>query len=146
MVSHGLAAPWNLHPRVIPFPRLQPTNLTAVHNIRSTESREVRDALLGCGWKDKSGILLPKGTTHHVEFGVDYHTTAYVTFRFARPPLVVAGSPLPGLRVMRMNLSNSRLTERREIERTRHGSISSGMSVYARWKIVCMTAMKLSLL
>jgi hypothetical protein len=85
MVSHGLAAPWNLHPRVIPFPRLQPTDLTAVHNIRSTESREVWDALLGCGWKDKSGILLPKGTTHHVELGVDYHTTAYVTFHFARP-------------------------------------------------------------
>ncbi|KAL3445110.1 hypothetical protein BJX65DRAFT_319608 [Aspergillus insuetus] len=73
MVSHGLASPWNLHPRMVPFPRLQPINLTAVW-----------DALLGRGWKDKSGILLPKGTTHHVEFGVNYHTTAYVTFRFAR--------------------------------------------------------------
>jgi hypothetical protein len=85
MVSHGLAAPWNLYPRMIPFPRLQPTNLTAVHNITSTESREVWDALLGYGSKGNSGILLPKGTTHHVEFGVDHHTTAYVTFRFARP-------------------------------------------------------------
>ncbi|KAJ0422801.1 Six-hairpin glycosidase-like protein [Aspergillus carlsbadensis] len=85
MVSHGLAAPWNLHPRMIPFPHLEPTNLTGIYNIRNTSSREGWDALLGSVWDDKPGVLLSRDTTHHVEFGVDCHTTAYVTFRFARP-------------------------------------------------------------
>ncbi|KAL2820384.1 Six-hairpin glycosidase [Aspergillus granulosus] len=85
MVSHGLATPWNLHSRMIPFPRLQPTNLAAIHNITSTESRENWEALLEPGRKHELGILLPKGTTHHIEFEVNHHTTAYVIFRFARP-------------------------------------------------------------
>ncbi|KAH6886210.1 Six-hairpin glycosidase-like protein [Thelonectria olida] len=84
MTSFGLATPWNLHPRMIPFPRLQPTHLGAIHNLKSCQSRETWKLLLDREGQH-SGILLPKGTTHHVELGVDYHTTAYVEFRFARP-------------------------------------------------------------
>lgn len=86
MVSHGLAMPWNLHPRMIPPARLSPTHLAAIHNIRSPLARETWESLLrNRDGQGDSGILLQRGTAHHVELAVDHHTTAYVAFRFSRP-------------------------------------------------------------
>ncbi|KAG5795638.1 hypothetical protein H9Q69_005317 [Fusarium xylarioides] len=85
MVNWGLSVPWNLRPRMIPFPRLEQLHLAAIHNIRSAQPREIWERLLDPTLKHKAGIVLVKGSTHHVELEVPYHTTAYVDFRFARP-------------------------------------------------------------
>ncbi|KAJ5476894.1 Six-hairpin glycosidase-like protein [Penicillium sp. IBT 31633x] len=85
MSSYGLTLPWNLHPRMIPFHRTNPIRLTTVHNIESCHSRHDWELLLDCDRPLKPGIILPKGTQHHVEFGVNHHMTGFVKFRFGRP-------------------------------------------------------------
>ncbi|KAF5598657.1 six-hairpin glycosidase [Fusarium pseudocircinatum] len=85
MVNWGLSVPWNMSPRMIPFPRLEKLYLKAIHNIRSIQPQEVWERLLDPSLEDKAGIVLAKGTVHHVELEAPYHITGYVDFRFARP-------------------------------------------------------------
>ncbi|TVY69377.1 hypothetical protein Focb16_v000062 [Fusarium oxysporum f. sp. cubense] len=85
MINWGLSIPWNLHPRMIPFPRLEQLHPIAIYNIRSTQPRETWERLLDPTLQHETGIVLTKGTVHHVELEMPYHITAYVDFRFARP-------------------------------------------------------------
>ncbi|PSN65782.1 Six-hairpin glycosidase [Corynespora cassiicola Philippines] len=85
MTSYGLAAPWNLRPRMIPFQKLEPVPITALNNIGSSQPREAWEQCIDKSGQATEGIVLPKSTIHHIEIGVDSHTTAYVKIRFARP-------------------------------------------------------------
>ncbi|KAF4428939.1 Six-hairpin glycosidase [Fusarium acutatum] len=85
MVNWGLSVPWNLRPRMIPFPRLEQLHISAIHNIKSTQPQETWERLLDPTLKHKAGIVLTKSTVHHVELEVPYHITAFVDFRFVRP-------------------------------------------------------------
>ncbi|KAJ4197146.1 hypothetical protein NW767_009038 [Fusarium falciforme] len=94
LTSFGLATPWRLSPRLIPYPQLEPTAFKAVHNIRSSETRSSWESMLlqPEGGKPDMSVLLPAGTVHHVELEVEHHMTAYIAFRFLRP--VAGGSSL----------------------------------------------------
>ncbi|KAM5354472.1 hypothetical protein ACJ41O_001119 [Fusarium nematophilum] len=83
LTDFGLSIPWRLSPRLIPLPRLEQTYVHAVHNIRSSEARESWAAALL--QRDSAQVLLPAGSTHHVELEFEHHTTAYIEFRFLRP-------------------------------------------------------------
>ncbi|KAH7147128.1 Six-hairpin glycosidase-like protein [Dactylonectria estremocensis] len=87
LTSFGLATPWRLSPRMIPYPRLEPAAFKAVHNIRSSEARSTWENMLlqPPGRKADMSVLLPAGTVHHVELEAEHHTTAYIAFRFLRP-------------------------------------------------------------
>ncbi|KAF5250813.1 hypothetical protein FANTH_4085 [Fusarium anthophilum] len=92
MVNWGLSVPWNLRPRMIPSPQLEQVHLTAIHNIRSPQPQETWERLLDPTLKHNAGIVLSKGTVHHVELEMPYHITGHVDFRFLRP--LTGGSKL----------------------------------------------------
>jgi hypothetical protein len=84
--AFGLTPPWNLAPRQIPMARLQPSQFRAIHNLRSTVSQDIWEAvLLGGNGNMPSEIILPRGTVHHIKLEVDHHITAFLSFRFTRP-------------------------------------------------------------
>ncbi|KAJ5926245.1 Six-hairpin glycosidase-like protein [Penicillium verrucosum] len=84
--SHGLAAPWKLSPRLIPFPRYEPVTFKAIHNIESNQPRaNWEEALLGPHDTTSEGICLPAGSRHRLELEVENHTTALLYFRFKCP-------------------------------------------------------------
>ena len=79
--AFGLLLPWRLSPRMIPYARLQPAAFQQVHNTRSSLSKSAWDeALLG-----NSLIILPAGTTHHIEIEAFHHLTAFLDFKFRQP-------------------------------------------------------------
>ncbi|KAH7349064.1 Six-hairpin glycosidase-like protein [Pyrenochaeta sp. MPI-SDFR-AT-0127] len=86
LTSFGLATPWRLSPRLIPYPKLERTYLNVIHKTSSTVPPDVwHTGILGrTGQGLNEGILLPAGTTHHIEIESDY-TTGYIDFRFLRP-------------------------------------------------------------
>ncbi|KAJ0416994.1 Six-hairpin glycosidase-like protein, partial [Aspergillus carlsbadensis] len=95
VAQFGLTMPWNLQRRMIPFPRLRQAGFVAVHNIRGCCAREVWESLVSTDGRphdSSAGVVLPRGTVHHVELEVPHHMTAYVRFRFTRPR--AAGSTL----------------------------------------------------
>ncbi|KAH6952064.1 Six-hairpin glycosidase-like protein [Fusarium avenaceum] len=86
--SHGLGPPWKLAPRMIPFPKVTRAAIKDIHNVRST--------LVPGAWKrllvglsgsldSATDLVLPAGTSHHVELEADHHMTAHLKFRFRRP-------------------------------------------------------------
>lgn len=89
--SHGLGPPWRLVPRMIPEARITPTAFKAVHNVRSTISKQSWEVLLtnsldnNSGDPEKKGIRLPAGTSHHIELEAPHHLAAFLSFRFLRP-------------------------------------------------------------
>ncbi|KAH9205855.1 hypothetical protein DL95DRAFT_429820 [Leptodontidium sp. 2 PMI_412] len=74
--AFGLASPWRLSPRQIPFARLRLASFSAIHNVRSSSSSSTGN--------DAHPIRLPAGTTHHVELEASHHLTAFLAFRFVR--------------------------------------------------------------
>lgn len=86
--SHGLGPPWKLSPRMIPFPKVTKAAFKDVHNVRSTLFPEVwKQFLVGSssGQHGTQGLVLPAGSSHHVELEADHHMTAYLKFHFQRP-------------------------------------------------------------
>ncbi|GJC87824.1 hypothetical protein ColLi_10662 [Colletotrichum liriopes] len=80
--SHGISPPWILSPRMIPTPESVPVHPIAIHNIQSPIPRaDWEQLVLG----QSSPLLLPAGTSHHIEVEVEHHLTAHVSFRFRRP-------------------------------------------------------------
>ncbi|OAL51974.1 Six-hairpin glycosidase [Pyrenochaeta sp. DS3sAY3a] len=86
LTSFGLATPWRLSPRLIPYPKLERTYIKAIHKISSTVPREVweKNVFRSTRPVSNEGILLPAGSTHHLELESDY-TTGYIEFKFLRP-------------------------------------------------------------
>ncbi|KAH8594502.1 Six-hairpin glycosidase-like protein [Bisporella sp. PMI_857] len=79
--AFGLASPWRLSPRMIPFSRLRLAEFQAIHNLESPLGRDAWEStLLG-----DSQIRLPAGTIHHVEVEASHHLTAFLIFRFLKP-------------------------------------------------------------
>ncbi|KAL6409172.1 Bacterial alpha-L-rhamnosidase [Ilyonectria robusta] len=87
LTSFGLATPWRLSPRLIPYPHLEASAFKAVHNISSSVSRSSWENMLlqPKEHNPDMSVLLPAGTVHHVELEVEHHTTAYIAFQFLRP-------------------------------------------------------------
>lgn len=82
--SHGLAPPWVLSPRLIPFPKTTRSNFKALHNVRSPVAQEAwEDFLLGS--TASTSLSLPAGTSHHIELEAPHHLTAMLQVRFQRP-------------------------------------------------------------
>ncbi|KAM0325857.1 hypothetical protein ACHAQA_007160 [Verticillium albo-atrum] len=91
--SHGIAPPWILTPRMIPFPKITPVSVKAIHNLKSSISQSAwEDTLVRRPAESEVTIQLLPGTSHHLEVELHHHTTALPTFRFKRPQC--AGSRL----------------------------------------------------
>ncbi|KAF7556061.1 hypothetical protein G7Z17_g1762 [Cylindrodendrum hubeiense] len=88
----GITAPWKLHPRLIPFHRLEFRTLDYLHNVRSDIGQDTWARILLGQSQTLQGLRLAPGTSHHVEIGVQNHLTALLVFRFATP--AAAGSTL----------------------------------------------------
>ncbi|KAM0417321.1 hypothetical protein ACHAPT_012702 [Fusarium lateritium] len=84
-VNYGHSMPFNLCPRMIPLPRREASWPKAIHKVKSSQPPEEWSLLLDQTGENTPGILLPRGTTHHVEFEMEHYTTAHVRFCFARP-------------------------------------------------------------
>ncbi|KAG4434119.1 hypothetical protein IFR05_010399 [Cadophora sp. M221] len=86
--AFGLASPWHLTLRQIPFQSLRPAAFSAVHNVRSSQNgigeSEWRNCLLGAAGQTNP-IHLSAGTKHHVEIEANHHLTAFLSFKFTRP-------------------------------------------------------------
>ncbi|WAO86076.1 Bac-rhamnosid6H domain-containing protein [Fusarium falciforme] len=84
-VNYGHSTPCSLCPRMTSLPRRETSWLKSIHNVKSLQSPETWSLLLDQVGGNNPGILLPRGTTHHVEFDMEHYTTAHVRFCFARP-------------------------------------------------------------
>jgi hypothetical protein len=86
--STGNAPPWKLCQRLIPPHRLGISHFTRIHNLQSSIGKKQWANLILDGGRssmDYGGLLLPAGSVHIIELGVDSHTTAYLRFIFQRP-------------------------------------------------------------
>ncbi|KAL3442861.1 Six-hairpin glycosidase [Aspergillus insuetus] len=89
--SHGLSAPWNLSPRLIPTPRYEPGYFKSICTVSSTlPQTEWARTLLEPSVNDSSSsssavIRLPAGSEHYLELEADAHMTAFPYFCFQSP-------------------------------------------------------------
>lgn len=85
--SHGIGPPWMLSPRMIPEAKITPVRIKALHNIESSLSDRAWERFLLHDSHDQNdtGLLLPAGTSHHIELEADHHMIAFLRFRFERP-------------------------------------------------------------
>ncbi|RSL48979.1 hypothetical protein CEP54_012656 [Fusarium duplospermum] len=84
VIENGVTTPWRLSPRLIPFLRHEPAQFKTIHNIRSiVSSEEWENALLS--QTPPRGVILPRGTSHHLELEAEAHLTSMLRFCFERP-------------------------------------------------------------
>jgi hypothetical protein len=79
----GLLPPWKLSPRLIPFHRSEPVQISAIHNLESSlPPRQWTQFFLDN--INKSPLCLPANSKHHLELEFEKHTTCFVSFHFLR--------------------------------------------------------------
>ncbi|KAM0229406.1 hypothetical protein ACHAP5_011667 [Fusarium lateritium] len=82
--SHGIGPPWKLSPRMIPWPKITRVRIKDVQNIQSSLPAEAWKGLFMRS-DGGPGLVLPAGSSHHIELQADHHLTAYLRFCFQRP-------------------------------------------------------------
>ncbi|KAH6662930.1 bacterial alpha-L-rhamnosidase-domain-containing protein [Plectosphaerella plurivora] len=83
--SHGIAPPWVLSPRMIPFQTGKRVGLEAIHNIKSPLPGKTWESLLLENAPERTPLTLPAGSSHHLELQGFHHLTAMLRFQFQRP-------------------------------------------------------------